>query len=54
MLELYRKIFCLFFAIQAVISDDTLQIVDDAEFSKLVKEEKYVVALFCSNSNAER
>jgi len=54
MLELYRKIFCLFFAIQAVLSDDTLQIVDDAEFSKLVKEEKYVVALFCSSSNAER
>ena len=33
---------------------DSLQTVDDAEFSKLIKEEKYVVGLFCSSENSER
>ena len=33
---------------------DSLQAVDDAEFSKLIKEEKYVVALFCSSKQEER
>ena len=33
---------------------DSLQAADDAEFSKLIKEEKYVVALFCSSQQEER
>ena len=33
---------------------DSLQAVDDAEFTKLIKEEKYVVALFCSSKQEER
>jgi len=33
---------------------DTLQTVEDAEFVKLVKEEKYVVALFCTGANTDR
>ena len=37
-----------------VRSEDSLQTVDDAEFSKLIAEEKYVVALFCTKENTER
>jgi len=33
---------------------DELQTVDDAEFVKLIKEEHYVVALFCPSSSLER
>ena len=33
---------------------DSLEAADDAEFSKLIKEEKYVVALFCSSQQEER
>ena len=33
---------------------DSLQTVDDTEFSKLIKEEKYVVGLFCTGENTER
>jgi len=36
------------------LSADELQVVEDAEFVKLIKEEKYVVALFCSDGNEER
>jgi len=35
------------------LSDD-LQVVDDAEFNKLIVDEKYVVALFCTSTNTER
>ena len=33
---------------------DSLQAVDDSEFSKLIKDEKYVVALFCASGQEER
>lgn len=38
----------------AAAAADTLQTVEDAEFDKLVREEKYVVALLCTEANAER
>ena len=42
------------FQVMTVTLSDSLQTVDDAEFSKLVSEEKYVVALFCTSENTER
>jgi len=33
--------------------EDSLQLVDDAELTKLITEEQYVVALFCTAANAE-
>ena len=33
---------------------DELQLVEDAEFTKLITDEKFVVALFCSQQNTER
>ena len=37
-----------------VIGQDSLQVVDDAELAKLAQEEKFVVALLCTEENAER
>eukprot|EP00088_Acartia_fossae_P048563 TRINITY_DN5300_c0_g1_i13.p1 TRINITY_DN5300_c0_g1~~TRINITY_DN5300_c0_g1_i13.p1 ORF type:complete len:312 (-),score=70.77 TRINITY_DN5300_c0_g1_i13:189-1124(-) len=34
-------------------NEDTLQVMQDEEFSKLLKEEPIVVALFCTDKNAE-
>lgn len=45
-----------FYLLQLVtqsLSDD-LQVVDDAEFDKLIVDEKYVVALFCTSGNTDR
>ena len=45
-----------FYLLQLVthsLSDD-LQLVDDAEFNKLIVDEKYVVALFCTSGNTDR
>ena len=42
------------FQVMTLTLSDSLQTVDDAEFSKLVSEEKYVVALFCTSHNTER
>jgi len=53
----YLRILVLsFYLLQLVtqcLSDD-LQVVDDAEFNKLIVDEKYVVALFCTSTNTER
>ena len=49
-----RGVFLLLALLKVVITDDSLQTVDDAEFSKLISEEKYVVALFCTKENTER
>ena len=38
----------------AVVGQDSLQAVDDAELAKLAQEEKFVVALLCTEENAER
>ena len=38
----------------AVMGEDSLQAVDDAELAKLAQEEKFVVALLCTEENAER
>ena len=38
----------------AVMGQDSLQAVDDAELAKLAQEEKFVVALLCTEENAER
>ena len=37
-----------------VIGQDSLQAVDDAELAKLAQEEKFVVALLCTEENSER
>ena len=37
-----------------VLGQDSLQAVDDAELAKLAQEEKFVVALLCTEENAER
>jgi len=42
------------FSLLALVAADTLQVVEDVEFHKLAKEEKYVVALFCSKGQEER
>ena len=36
------------------VEGDSLETTDDAEFTKLIKEEKYVVALFCPSEQEER
>jgi len=36
------------------VEGDSLETTDDAEFTKLIKEEKYVVALFCPSGQEER
>eukprot|EP00092_Neocalanus_flemingeri_P004799 GFUD01005167.1.p1 GENE.GFUD01005167.1~~GFUD01005167.1.p1 ORF type:complete len:350 (-),score=120.07 GFUD01005167.1:224-1273(-) len=38
----------------SVISGEELETVDEAEFLKLIKEENYVVALFCPSGSLER
>ena len=38
----------------AVMGEDSLQAVDDAELAKLAQEEKFVVALLCTEENVER
>jgi len=51
-----RTLVLSFYLLQLVtqcLSDD-LQVVDDAEFNKLIVDEKYVVALFCTSTNTER
>ena len=37
-----------------VLGQDSLQAVDDVELAKLAQEEKFVVALLCTEENAER
>ena len=37
-----------------VVGEDSLQAVDDAELAKLAQEEKFVVALLCTEENSER
>ena len=44
----------LLVTLASVRCEDSLQAVDDAELSKLIKEEKFVVALFCTAANEER
>ena len=36
------------------MGEDSLQAVDDAELAKLAQEEKFVVALLCTEENSER
>jgi hypothetical protein len=49
-----RPLVLLAVGLLAAVAADTLQTVEDAEFDKLVREEKYVVALLCTAANAER
>jgi len=49
MLSLLAVLACL-----GGIQADSLQTVEDAEFQKLIQEEKYVVALLCTSTNTER
>jgi len=44
----------LLVTLASVRCEDSLQAVDDAELTKLIKEEKFVVALFCTAANQER
>ena len=44
----------LLVTLASVRCEDSLQAVDDAELTKLIKEEKFVVALFCTAANEER
>ena len=55
-MHLRTNIFSLILISQLVTRTvgDSLETTDDAEFSKLIKEEKYVVALFCPSEQEER
>jgi len=46
--------FLLLLALSAGCQADTLQTVEEGEFQKLIREEKFVVALLCTTANAER
>merc|ERR1719228_2137704 len=48
------SIFLSIFLSLHITSADELEIVEEAEFVKLISEEHYVVALFCPSSNMER
>ena len=48
------KLLLLGVCLGSVAGQDTLQAVDDAELAKLAQEEKFVVALLCTEENAER
>lgn len=48
-----KTIFLLFCCISSSLAD-TLETVDDKEFQRLIRDEKYVVALLCTSSNTER
>jgi len=46
----FLLVLCCLYRTQA----DDLQLVEDAEFQKLISEEKYVIALLCTSENTER
>jgi len=48
------KLLLLGVCLGSIAGQDTLQAVDDAELAKLAQEEKFVVALLCTEENAER
>jgi len=48
------KLLLLGICLGSIAGQDTLQAVDDAELAKLAQEEKFVVALLCTEENAER
>ena len=50
---LLLQIFILVQTISLTLTD-SLQSVDDSELTKLIKEEKYVITLFCTSSDQDK